>query len=158
MLNEVFYLDKLKDGQVIKLKEFLVDEHNYYIVTDVYDMNLFWYMQKYSQKITEDNMRDIFEKLVDAVNFCHFYGVLHGDLKPENVLVNVSHEGTIKDLVLCDFGTAISDEIPSNMSNIGTAGYQAPELFQDDSILNHKYDCWSLGVILFNLTTGTMPF
>ena len=82
---------------------------------------------------------------------------MHRDIKPENILLSVDEDGEILDLKLADFGMVCEFGQQQVIDEFGTMGYQAPEV-----ILRRKYDekvdNWSLGVLLFNLVTGKMPF
>ena len=82
------------------------------------------------------------------------------DLRPSTILLNEYNQ-----LKLCDFGLARKtvDHInPSKdsyaKSKTGSPYYMAPELFQDDGVYSFASDMWSLGCVLFELTTGKPPF
>ena len=91
--------------------------------------------------------------LFDAVLYCHEVGIVHRDLKPENLLLTT--DSTIK---IADFGLSCftSPDEPLNMI-AGTPGYIAPEIISKKPY-DHKCDYWSLGVILFMLLAGELPF
>ncbi|KAK4078069.1 hypothetical protein Purlil1_12090 [Purpureocillium lilacinum] len=118
------------------------------------------------QNITESDQfvgndeacKRVFLQLLDAVAYCHVYGIYHRDLKPENILV--SGEGqTVK---LADFGLATSDERSADYG-CGSTFYMSPECL-DSTVGEHPYymcapnDVWSLGIILINLTCGLNPW
>ena len=86
---------------------------------------------------------------------------MHRDLKPENLLVNIDQNNKISDLKLCDFGMACNIYRRRNVPvdfEIGTVGYIAPEVLKQDTDYNEEIDSWSLGVILYQLVTGKLPF
>ena len=94
------------------------------------------------------------EKLVRAIAHCHENGVCHWDLKPDNILIDKNNE-----VKVIDFGLSkhLGKNINTFKSRVGTPAYMAPEV-----ILGNPYDCkadiWSLGVIMYTLITGTLPF
>lgn len=152
-----------QDGCAITLIDWFEDHRFYYLITDAFQMNLWQYMNRYCNKLTEQMVLDIFFRLVQAVLSCHNNMILHRDLKPENVLINADKNGIVTDLKLCDFGASCQVGIKSGMLHIGTLGYQPPEYLngienQHDHDHNDKFDVWSLGIVLYNLITGSMPF
>ncbi|KAF4745771.1 Serine/threonine-protein kinase 33, partial [Perkinsus olseni] len=106
-------------------------------------------------------------EVLTALSFMHNQGVVHKDLKPENILfVDVSEPreylggppratGNVK---VIDFGLAelFGTNIEKSMNVAGTAFYMAPEIFRPP--FDYKCDIWSLGVILYLLLTGYLPF
>ena len=96
-------------------------------------------------------MKDLFS----AINYCHRRGIVHCDLKPDNVLVN--HDFTT--LMVCDMGSASYENDPENLPTpyLVSRYYRAPEI-----ILGLRYgkavDLWSVGVTIWELITGKVMF
>ncbi|KAL2080061.1 hypothetical protein ACEWY4_023854 [Coilia grayii] len=110
---------------------------------------------KGSLGLSEDEARKIFRQIVSAVKHCHSSHIVHRDLKCENILLDEG--GFVK---LTDFGFAKSYKDKSALMSTfcGSVAYTAPEI-----LLSHKYngemaDLWSLGVILYAMVTGKLPF
>ncbi|XP_029473165.1 testis-specific serine/threonine-protein kinase 6-like [Rhinatrema bivittatum] len=104
--------------------------------------------------LTEDEARRIFMQIVQAVTYCHAQGIAHRDLKCENILM--TSENTPK---LTDFGFATSIQGNSLSSTYcGSTAYAAPEILQGQPYDAFKADIWSLGVMLYLMVTGYMPF
>lgn len=97
---------------------------------------------------------DLFQQLVYALDFCHKRGICHRDLKPENVLL--TSDGRVK---LADFGMA-SLLTPGCLleTSCGSPQYVAPEVILGESYAGPVADVWSLGVVLYAMTTGGLPF
>ncbi len=101
-----------------------------------------------------DEIVSVAKQLCAALYHAHSLGIVHRDLKPENVVV--TSDGTLK---LMDFGLArsIASRLSSDGTIVGTVFYMAPEqaLGQD---VDGRVDLYALGVILYELTTGRLPF
>jgi serine/threonine protein kinase len=98
--------------------------------------------------------RQIALGLVDA----HACGLIHRDIKPGNIWLDSRHQGRVK---LLDFGLARgdTDEVHLTQSGaiVGTPAYMAPEQARGERV-DHRADLFSLGVVLYRLTTGRLPF
>ena len=98
--------------------------------------------------------------VADALNYAHAAGVVHRDVKPENILLLSGHA------VVLDFGVAraiseatqLKEEITQVGTIVGTAAYMSPEQAAGASLLDGRSDQFSLGVLLFEMLTGTQPF
>ena len=98
-------------------------------------------------------------QIASALEFCHGRDIVHRDLKPTNVFVLKSEDGQ-NHVKITDFGIAKLMEEPAITLNgmmAGTPGYMAPEYIRGDD-LTAQVDIYSLGVILYELTTGLHPF
>ncbi len=100
---------------------------------------------------------DLLIKIAEALHYLHGQGIVHCDLKPANILFDDRGEP-----YLCDFGIARTpedDSIKANPSRIlGTPAYMAPELTEDAGAIGPTTDIWSVGVILYEILTGRLPF
>ena len=67
-------------------------------------MTLVDYLNNYYEQLTKDDKYAIFLKIAQAVNYCHSIGIMHRDIKLENILVNVDEKNNLTDLKLADFG------------------------------------------------------
>ena len=113
-----------------------------------------------SGKLEEGDARPYFRQLVGGVSYCHSQGVAHRDLKPENLLLDGG--GCLK---ISDFGlSALYDgEDGASRSQMlhttcGTPNYVAPEVLMNEGYDGRIADCWSIGVILYVLLAGFLPF
>jgi len=101
-------------------------------------------------------------QVADSLAAAHMMGIVHRDLKPENIMIGRKHDGT--DWVkVVDFGIAktIESEMGQNVTTVGvslgTPEYMSPEQFAGEK-LDHRTDIYSLGLVLFNMLTGQLPY
>ncbi len=111
---------------------------------------------------------DIFavgRQIAQALDEVHIHGLVHRDVKPDNILLKVAKKGTAPTdeifAVLIDFGIAkqVSGSGSANVTGelLGTLAYMAPEQFNGQPF-DQRYDIYSLGVMLYELVTGQQPF
>jgi hypothetical protein len=105
--------------------------------------------------------RRIMLELLDALAAAHGRGVIHRDLKPDNVFLCEPH-GAVK---LLDFGIAKIIETSTRAGGftaagavLGTLQYMAPEQLIDASTVDHRTDLWAVGVMMYELVSGTLPY
>jgi serine/threonine protein kinase len=160
--KEIHILRKVKHDNVVRLKEILMSQNNYYIILEpVLGGDLLELLvAKYSDGMPREHVRGIFAQIVSGVAQCHGVGVAHRDLKPENLLVTPDMKVKISDFGLSRLHKHSQHEAQSNeMSETvtGTLAYLPPEMLQGpyDAF---KGDMWSMGCILYALTTGRFPF
>ncbi len=111
---------------------------------------------KASQYLDVTDKIDLVIQMLHALEYLHWRGVLHRDLKPDNVLVN--EYGTVK---VMDFGLAVETASTSMRhatdSFSGTLAYSAPEQLSDQ-IVSRGSDLWAVGVMIYEMLTGQHPF
>ena len=97
------------------------------------------------------------KQLLKGVKYLHSLGIMHRDLKLENVMVQVNEEGKTC-LKIADFGLSTILECGKRINEqVGTPYYNSPELLRNEPY-TFEVDVWSLGIICFILQTGMMPF
>ena len=151
-MEEVAILNKLDHPNIVKYYETYDDQKYIYLVME------FIKGQQLFEKITAQENQTLHEhvaatymkSLFQAINHCHAQGIIHRDIKSENIMITDS--GSVR---LIDFG--LSKASKKNLKTIaGTPYYMAPEVL--DGNYGQKADIWSLGVLLYTLVSGYLPF
>uniref|UniRef100_A0A8C6NPN3 Maternal embryonic leucine zipper kinase n=1 Tax=Nothobranchius furzeri TaxID=105023 RepID=A0A8C6NPN3_NOTFU len=107
-------------------------------------------------RLSEQETRVFFRQIVSAMAYVHSQGYAHRDLKPENLLIDEDHN-----LKLIDFGLCAKPKggLGYELKTCcGSPAYAAPELIQGKAYIGSEADVWSMGVLLFALLCGYLPF
>ena len=119
--------------------------------------DLFSYLEKNKFHISERQSCKIIYKILKGLSYLHSYGIIHRDIKSENILITYNKDEEL-DIRINDFGLSkILGPCEFTDESCGTLSYVAPEV-----LLNKKYnnlvDSWSLGVTSYLLISGSLPF
>lgn len=110
-------------------------------------------MERRGQRVSEKAAARITLQVARALRFCHAHGIVHRDVKPENILLG--RGGVAK---LADFGWSICMRQPEKLGVVGgTRQFRAPEIWQDKEY-GAPVDLWALGVVVFQMLFARMPF
>ncbi|KAI7810637.1 maternal embryonic leucine zipper kinase [Triplophysa rosa] len=107
-------------------------------------------------RLSEEETRVFFRQIISALAYVHSQGYAHRDLKPENLLIDEDHN-----LKLIDFGLCAKPKGGLGyelMTCCGSPAYAAPELIQGKAYIGSEADVWSMGVLLYALLCGYLPF
>ncbi|CDO70081.1 hypothetical protein BN946_scf184806.g8 [Trametes cinnabarina] len=154
LTREIHHHRQLHHPHVTQLYEVIATETNIWLVTELCSGGeLFDYLAE-KGRLNEEETRMLFGQLCLAVAYVHEKGIVHRDLKLENVLLD--ERCRVK---LGDFGFTREFDKGSLLETFcGTTGYAAPEMLMAKRYLGPEVDVWSLGVILYTLLTGMLPF
>jgi 5'-AMP-activated protein kinase catalytic alpha subunit len=155
LVNEIAILQRVQHSNLVQLLEVIDEADRIYLVTEyVGGGELFAHIVQ-KGRLDEKEASKLFAQMVAAVDSCHRQFVIHRDLKPENVLLDAS--GDIK---VIDFGLGTllnySDEVLTVAC--GSPHYAAPEMLLGGGYLGQRADMWSLGVCLYAMVCGYLPF
>nr|XP_015836278.1 PREDICTED: serine/threonine-protein kinase SIK3 [Tribolium castaneum] len=154
IFRETAILKKLRHPHITRLYQLMETNQTIYMVTEYASNGEIFDHLVAKGRMPEDEAKRIFSQIVSAVSYCHSQGVVHRDLKAENLLLD--HNLNIK---LADFGFSNQFTEGCLLSTwCGSPPYAAPELFQGHKYDGPKADIWSLGVVLYVLVCGSLPF
>ncbi|CAK78483.1 unnamed protein product (macronuclear) [Paramecium tetraurelia] len=158
ILKEIDIMRKLDNKNVLQLHEIFEDENNVYLIVDyLQGGELLKQIENSLDGYTEHLVQNLMYNLLTSLNYLHSKQILHRDIKPENLILR--SKDCLTDLVIADFGLSdiYNEQGVYLFQRCGTVGYVAPEVLRDE-FYDYKVDMFSVGVILFILLTGEMPF
>jgi len=154
-LREISLLMELDHPNIVHLKEVLNSSRFMHLVFECLDMDLRMYLKSVGP-IREPFLRNAAYQCFSGLDYCHGRGVLHRDLKPQNLLIDVK----AKRVVLADFGLARSFRLPMKQytHEVVTLWYRAPEVLLGQFKYGPPVDIWSLGCIIAEMATREALF
>uniref|UniRef100_G3PG04 MAP/microtubule affinity-regulating kinase 3 n=1 Tax=Gasterosteus aculeatus aculeatus TaxID=481459 RepID=G3PG04_GASAC len=154
LFREVRIMKTLNHPNIVQLFEVIETEKTLYLIMEYASGGeVFDYLVAHG-RMKEKEARAKFRQIVSAVHYCHLKNIVHRDLKAENLLLDA--DANIK---IADFGFSNEFTEGSKLDTFcGSPPYAAPELFQGKKYDGPEVDIWSLGVILYTLVSGSLPF
>ena len=153
--REAMAATQLNDPHIVGIYDVGEDHGLQYMVMQyVKGTDLKAYIRKH-YPIPLPQVIDIMEQVLSAVATAHAHGIIHRDLKPQNILIDEN-----KNVKITDFGIAVAvsqDSLTQTNTLMGSVHYLSPEQARG-SIATKQSDIYSLGIILFELLTGKVPF
>ena len=154
LLLEPRIMAALRHPNIVELITVEKDEGMFFMVMEYVDGESLDKVIRRNQTLAPSIAIDIAIDICLAIDFSHINQVIHQDLRPTNILI--TKNGTAK---VTDFGTSRVLELQKNKltnKNISSPLYMAPEQFRKQAIF--QSDIWSLGIILYEMLTGMLPF
>jgi len=152
-LAEASLAGKLSHPHLVAIYDAVSDEDGSYLVMEYVAGGTLEPHTQPARLLTINTIVEIIFKCCKALDYAHRHGIIHRDIKPANILLTSE-----TDIKISDFGAALSITAETTqVSGIGSPAYMSPEQLQEMT-LNHQTDIFSLGVVMYQLLTGALPF
>ena len=154
LTREIHHHRRLHHPHVLQLYEVILTESHIWMVTELCSGGELYDVVESRGGLHESEAYTYFAQLCDAVAYIHAQGIVHRDLKLENILLDA--QGHVK---VSDFGFTREFEPHRWLrTRCGTQAYCAPEMLDGRPYVGEQVDIWSMGVILYALVCGQLPF
>ena len=153
--KEIEIMYKLDHPHIIKLYSHFEDNEDFCLIMEYASNGQLYSLIKKYKKLNQIKAKQYMKEIISAIQYLHTRcpPIIHRDIKPENILID--HEGRCK---LADFGWSNFDNGRKNRDTFcGTPEYLAPEMI-NQSGHDKSVDIWALGILLFEMLTGRIPF
>ena len=152
--REISILSSLNHPHIIHVIEIIQTDSFYYIVMEYCpEGELFSYIVN-RKRLSEEEASFLFYQIVNAVEYIHSKSISHRDLKPENILLLSN-----RSIKVIDFGLSnYFDNKTALATPCGSPCYAAPEMLKNKLYDGRKVDIWSIGIILYAMVCGYLPF
>ena len=153
--REIEIMYQLNHPHIIKLYSHFEDNDNFYLIMEYASKGQLYSIIRKHKKLSQIIAKQYMEEIISALQYLHTRNppIIHRDIKPENILID--HEGKCK---LADFGWSNFDNGRKNRDSCGgTPEYLAPEMINQCGH-DKSVDIWALGILLFEMLTGRIPF
>ncbi|CAG5131776.1 unnamed protein product [Candidula unifasciata] len=152
--REVQIMKLISHHHIIKLYQVMETKNMLYLVSEYAPKGeIFDYIAQHG-RMTETDARNKFCQIIAAVEYCHNRHIVHRDLKAENLLLDAN-----MNIKIADFGFGNFFEPNELLATwCGSPPYAAPEVYEGKKYLGPQIDIWSLGVVLYVLVCGALPF
>ncbi|KAK3393066.1 hypothetical protein B0H63DRAFT_505044 [Podospora didyma] len=153
--REIAILKLIEHPNIIKLHDIWENRAEIYLVTEYVEKGDMYDFMNWNGPLNEEEAVFYFRQIMSALEYCHSLNICHRDLKPENILLKSN--GQVK---IADFGMAAlqQDSTHQLKTACGSPHYAAPELLRHQYYKGSAVDIWSMGVILFAMLAGRLPF
>lgn len=161
LVNEASLAGKLNHPHIVQIYDAVVDEAQSYIVMEYVQGGTLEQYCTTDRLLPLERLVELIFKCTRALDYAHRLGITHRDIKPANILLAAdrSSDGG-GDIKISDFGAAMladDEQTRTQVMGVGSPAYMSPEQVEEQP-LNHQTDIYSLGVVMYQLLTGRLPF
>ncbi|GAB2180084.1 hypothetical protein DLREEDagrD3_03070 [Denitratisoma sp. agr-D3] len=157
LVNEASLAGRLSHPHIVQIYDAVVADAESYVVMEYVAGGTLEQFCAVDRLLPLERLVEMIFKCTRALDYAHRLGIIHRDIKPANILL-VAAEGS--DIKISDFGAALLDndeQSHTQVTGVGSPAYMSPEQVQEQP-LNQQTDIYSLGVVMYRLLTGRLPF
>lgn len=153
LLVESSLAGKLSHPHIVKIIDAVLEEDQHYMVMEYFEGETLERLAEVDNLMALERVAEIVYKCCKALEYAESQGVIHRDIKPANILIQGESE-----IKISDFGAAmLENQQSTQVSGLGSPAYMSPEQVKEQT-LTHQTDIYSLGVTMYRLLTGKLPF
>ncbi|CAI2368560.1 unnamed protein product [Moneuplotes crassus] len=156
IIREIKILKSVRHPSVIQLYEIVETQNQLYLIMEYAEGGELFDLIVDRHRLSEDLACKFFRSLIFGMKYIHSLNICHRDLKPENLLLDLN-----RDLKIVDFGLSNVYEVKGRdtlKTACGSPCYAAPEMIAGQSYHGDKVDVWSVGIVLYAMVCGYLPF
>jgi eukaryotic-like serine/threonine-protein kinase len=163
LVTEASLAGKLAHPHIVQIFDAVLDEEQSYIVMEYVPGGTLEPFCSPSTLLPVDRLVEIIFKCTRALDYAQRLGITHRDIKPANILLvrpGDIHEKSGGDIKISDFGAALmtgNEQTQTQVAGVGSPAYMSPQQVRE-ATLDHQTDIYSLGVVMYQLLAGRLPF
>lgn len=165
LLTEASLAGRLQHPHIVQIFDAVLDEEQSYIVMEYVPGDTLEVFCKPSHLLPIDRVIEMIFKCTRALDYANRAGITHRDIKPANILLVQKNGGDAEaastgDIKISDFGAALingGEQTQTQVSGVGSPAYMSPQQLRNEP-LTQQTDIYSLGVVMYQLLTGRLPF
>ncbi len=160
LMNEAALAGKLTHPHIVQIHDAVIGDDASYIVMEYVGGGTLERHCTPDALLPFDRLVEMVFKCTRALDYAHRMGITHRDIKPANILLANGTGGQGPgDIKVSDFGASIhaTDDTRTQVSGVGSPAYMSPQQVREQA-LDHRTDIWSLGVVMYQLLAGRLPF
>lgn len=163
LMNEASLAGKLVHPHIVQIFDAVIDEHDSYIVMEYVPGGTLERYCKPDALLPIERVVEIIFKCTHALAYANRLGITHRDIKPANILLvepAAAPDQGGGDIKISDFGACLqtnAEQTHTQVLGVGSPAYMSPQQLREET-LNHQTDIYSLGVVMFQLLTGHLPY
>ena len=153
LLTEASLAGKLSHPHIVKIHDAVMEGEQNYMVMEYVEGETLERYAEVDHLLSLGRIAEIIYKCCKALEYAQYQGVIHRDIKPANILIRGD-----SDIKISDFGAAmLENQQTTQVSGVGSPAYMSPEQIKELT-LSHQTDIYSLGVTMYRMLTGKLPF